>query len=311
MKPTLKNPLKAYKKSMTTWNFFIGALKLSEKKLFKGVIAKNLQGKIKAEFVRNKGHKGIDLDKAIKLIWDCKRYVTVKTEINVTKMKQKSKINIMIKRSQNQATKIFVINMKLINGLNALITRIVQITMLTNERRKNQKRIWVRERNLHINWIKTKPCHQTKIRLCNNSQITKSLHFRAQFYWRHDELNDEFEGSEGQNNPEVFMLNQHEVRSAFDHLEVIVGILIEPGSCQMIALHGLVDSCLTGTVIHPTVLKHINYKIEQEDESEWKTAAEIMWTSKCLKIEKAMLPSIMVSWWFYFPQALDIIPNTK
>ena len=39
--------------------------------------------------------------------------------------------------------------------------------------------------------------------------------------------------------------------------------------------------------------------------------AGIMRTSECLKIEKAMLPSITVSQRFYFPQALHIMPNTE
>ena len=33
----------------------------------------------------------------------------------------------------------------------------------------------------------------------------------------------------------------------------------------MITLHGLVDGYLTGTMIHPLVLNHINYKIEQDE----------------------------------------------
>ena len=41
----------------------------------------------------------------------------------------------------------------------------------------------------------------------------------------------------------------------------------------MIALHGLVDNCLTGIIIHLTVLEHGNYEIEQVEESEWKTVA--------------------------------------
>ena len=77
--------------------FESGAWKLSEKELTKDVIAKNLQGEIKAELVRNKGHKCVDLDKAIEIIPDCKRYIK-----NGAKKKRTNK---MIKRSQNQATK--------------------------------------------------------------------------------------------------------------------------------------------------------------------------------------------------------------
>ena len=48
--------------------FESGASKLSERELIKDIIPKNLQGKIKAEFVQYKGHKCVDLDKAIEII---------------------------------------------------------------------------------------------------------------------------------------------------------------------------------------------------------------------------------------------------
>ena len=108
------------------------------------------------------------------------------------------------------------------------------------------------------------------------------------------------------------MLNQHKVRNALGHPEVIIGITVEPGSCKMISLHGLVNSCSTETIIiHAWVLKHINYEIEHGEKSEWKMAAGKLQTSEYQKIETAMLPSIMVSQQFYFPQALCIMPNTK
>ena len=125
------------------------------------------------------------------------------------------------------------------------------------------------------------------------------------------EPDNEFKWSKGKNDPEVFKLNQHKVRSALGHPEVIIGIPVKPGIHRMIALNGLVDSCSTGTIIYPTVLKHIKYEIEQGEESEWKTMAGVMQKSGCLKIEKAVLPSIMVSRWFYSPQALHIMPNTE
>ena len=79
----------------------------------------------------------------------------------------------------------------------------------------------------------------------------------------------------------------------------------------MITLFGLIESSLTGTFIHPTVLKHINYTIEQGEESEWKTAVGVTQTNKYLKVQRAMLPSITISWWFNFPWALHNIPKTE
>ena len=107
------------------------------------------------------------------------------------------------------------------------------------------------------------------------------------------------------------MLNQNKIRSALGHSEVIIGILVKPGSRKMIALRGLVDSCLTGTTIHPTVLKQINYRTKQGEESEWKMVAGMIRISKCLKIKKATLPRITVSQQFYFLQSLHIMPNTE
>ena len=63
--------------------FESGASKLSERELIKEVIAKNLRGEIKAEFIRNKGHKCVDLN--------CKRYVKVNTEVNVARNEAKRK----------------------------------------------------------------------------------------------------------------------------------------------------------------------------------------------------------------------------
>ena len=72
------------------------------------------------------------------------------------------------------------------------------------------------------------------------------------------ELDDELESNDGKNYPVVFMLNQHKIRSAVGHPKVIVRILVEPGSRKMIPLHGLVNNCSTGIIIHPMVLKYIN-----------------------------------------------------
>ena len=50
--------------------FESGASKFSERELIKDIIAKNLWGEIKTEFIQNKGHQFIDLDEAIKIIQD-------------------------------------------------------------------------------------------------------------------------------------------------------------------------------------------------------------------------------------------------
>ena len=68
-----------------------GESKSSKRELIKDVIAKNLWGEIKAEFVQNKGHKCINLNKAIEIIWDCKRYVKVKTEVSIARNEAKKK----------------------------------------------------------------------------------------------------------------------------------------------------------------------------------------------------------------------------
>ena len=64
---------------------------MSERELIKDVIAKNIQGEIKAEFIRNKGQKCVDLDEAIEINRDCMRYVNVKTEVNVARNEAKKK----------------------------------------------------------------------------------------------------------------------------------------------------------------------------------------------------------------------------
>ena len=71
--------------------FESGVSKSSERELIKDVIAKNLRGEIKVEFVRNKGHKCVDLDEAIEIIRDCKRYVKVKTGVNIVRNEAKKK----------------------------------------------------------------------------------------------------------------------------------------------------------------------------------------------------------------------------
>ena len=71
--------------------FESGGTKMSERELIKDVIAKNLRGEIKAEFVRNRGHKFVDLDEATAIIRDCKRYVKVKTEDKVARNEAKKK----------------------------------------------------------------------------------------------------------------------------------------------------------------------------------------------------------------------------
>ena len=105
------------------------------------------------------------------------------------------------------------------------------------------------------------------------------------------------------------MLNQDKVKRTLGYPKVIVGIPVKPGSCWMFDLQGLVYNCLTGTIIHLSVLKHINYKIEEE--SKWKTVTGVNRTNECLKIDNTMLPSILVSWQFYFPEAIHIMPNIK
>ena len=109
----------------------------------------------------------------------------------------------------------------------------------------------------------------------------------------------------------IFMLNQHRVKSALVHSKVIVEIPAKSGSLQMIKSWGLVDSCSTRTFIHPLVFKHIRYKIEQVEESEWKTAAAVVQINEYLWIKKVILPSITISWQLYFPQTLHIMPYIK
>ena len=91
------------------------------------------------------------------------------------------------------------------------------------------------------------------------------------------------------------MLSHNKIKSSLGHHKVIIRIPMELGNQQMIALWGLVDSCLTGTIIHTSVLKCIDHDIEQGEEREWKLTGGIMQTSAWLKIKKAMLPSIMVN----------------
>ena len=79
------------------------------------------------------------------------------------------------------------------------------------------------------------------------------------------ESEDDFEGSIEQNIPEVFKINHWKVNGNLGHWEVIVVLTIKLSSRQ-IALHELFDSCMTGTIIHPLVLKYTNYKIKK---GEW------------------------------------------
>ena len=91
------------------------------------------------------------------------------------------------------------------------------------------------------------------------------------------EPDNEFKGSEGQNDIEVLMLNQHKCKSTLGHPKVILRVPVEPGRHWMMALQGFVDSCSTVTIIHLSILKHMNHKIEQGEESVWKTAARVTW----------------------------------
>ena len=68
-----------------------GRSKMLEQQLIEEVIAKNLWAKIKAEFVWNKGHKCVDRSKANEIIWDRKRYVKVRTMVNIKRNKAKKK----------------------------------------------------------------------------------------------------------------------------------------------------------------------------------------------------------------------------
>ena len=61
---------------------------------------------------------------------------------------------------------------------------------------------------------------------------------------------DEFDGSDGQNNPKVFMLSHHKIKASLSHLKVIVVIPVKLGSNQLIELHVLVNSCLIGSIIY-------------------------------------------------------------
>ena len=74
--------------------FESGASKLLERELIKDVIAKNLQWEMKAEFIRNKEHNCIDIDKAIKIIQACKGYVKIRTKINVAKNETKKNVEV-------------------------------------------------------------------------------------------------------------------------------------------------------------------------------------------------------------------------
>ena len=68
---------------------------------------------------------------------------------------------------------------------------------------------------------------------------------------------------------------------------------------------------MSGTIIYPLILKNIHDNIKKGEENEWKKAAGIMRTVKCLKIEKALLPSITASYQLCFPQAFRIMPDTE
>ena len=70
--------------------------------------------------------------------------------------------------------------------------------------------------------------------------------------------NDKFKESVGQHDLEMFIVNHHTVKGNWGHPEVIIGIPIKPGSEQMMALCGLVNSCLTIAMIHPLTQKYIN-----------------------------------------------------
>ena len=124
------------------------------------------------------------------------------------------------------------------------------------------------------------------------------------------ESDDEFKGSDGKKDPEVFILNQHKVRSGLGHPIVIVGIPVKPGSHWMIASCGLVDNCSTGIIIHPKILKHTNYKIKQGEESEWKTVAGVLEQVNAYKLERQCFQVSWLANGFIFPK-LSILCQTQ
>ena len=67
----------------------------------------------------------MDLDGTIKTIQGCKRYVKVKAQINIAKTKlNKSRANIMTRKSLRQLIKISVTKTKHKSGLNVPIIKI-------------------------------------------------------------------------------------------------------------------------------------------------------------------------------------------
>ena len=93
------------------------------------------------EFVIEKEHKCADLNEAIEIIQDCKRYVKIKTKVDVAKNEAKKKQD-----QQNDKKKLklggrnICRNTRFANGLNAQTTRTAQITPVIKEKRKNWKK---------------------------------------------------------------------------------------------------------------------------------------------------------------------------
>ena len=61
----------------------------------------------------------------------------------------------------------------------------------------------------------------------------------------------------------------------------------------MINLNRLVDNCLIMTIIHPSVLKQIDYKTATGKKNEWKTAAGVMLTDE-LKNQESEIRVIFI-----------------
>ena len=139
--------------------------------------------------------------------------------------------------------KTFAANTRLTNGLNALMTRTVQITSATKERREGWKgspsNTKTRGKRLQERKEKWSLCYWAK-HWDSSPEWRKVINFECNFIEDVIESDDKFESDNGKNDPEVFMLNQHKIKSTLGHPEVIVGIPVRPGSHKIIALCGLI-----------------------------------------------------------------------
>ena len=105
---------------------------------------------------------------------------------------------------------------------------------------KNKNKTSKGEKSLHKSKKNKAYATKQKTDQASSTQRQKVITFECSFIEDMMKSDDKFEGREGQNVPQVFVLNQCKVRSALGHPEVIIGIPVKLGSCMMIALSGFV-----------------------------------------------------------------------